>query len=73
MSFRADFAFTPAAVDAMEAYARLRAKHADPADAAFYAARKEQDETTREAHYHEIVDRWYASKWYPLVKGWLED
>ena len=71
--FRGEFAFTPAAARLMDAYGQLRAEHEDAADKAFYTARQMDDDDERNAKYTEIVERYYASKWYPLVKGWLND
>jgi pimeloyl-ACP methyl ester carboxylesterase len=71
LEFRASFAFTPVARPVMEAYAALRTQHAGPADEAFYGARREQDPGKREPYYRRIVEQFYASKWYPLVRGWL--
>lgn len=70
--FRRRFHFTPAAGPVIGAYAKLREAHAGPADELFRAARREEDEAVREEKYREIVERYYASKWYPLVRGWVE-
>jgi len=71
LDFRDKFAFADAAAPAMAAYAKLRKSHAKPADEVFYAARRLRDKAAREAKYREIVEKYYASKWYALVKGWL--
>lgn len=71
--FRKDFAFTPAASVAMDAYAKLRAEQAKPADEAYYSARRMEDDAARQEKYREIVERYYASRWYPVVKPWLTD
>lgn len=73
LEFRKSFAFAPASRGAMEAYAALRSKHAEPAQKLYYAARRLRDKAEREAKYREIVTRYYASKWYPLVSKWLQD
>lgn len=74
LAWRAQFEFAPAAKPAMDAYAALRAKHQPEADARQQAGRKAMqagDEAAGWAAYQEIVDRCYASSWYPIVKGWL--
>jgi hypothetical protein len=38
----------------------------------FQAARNERDEDKREVKYREIVERYYASSWWILVKEWVE-
>ena len=73
LKFREEFAFAKAAAETMKAYARLRDKHKQSADKLFYAARGVRDAAAREAKYQEIVDKYYASKWYQMVKGWLDD
>ena len=40
---------------------------------AFWAARRIRDKTKQDAKYREIVDKYYASKWYAMVKGRLGD
>lgn len=76
LAWRAQFELAPAAKPAMDAYAALRAKHQPEADARQQAGRKAMqsgDEAAGWAAYQEIVDRCYASSWYPIVKGWLAD
>lgn len=76
LAWRAQFEFASAAKPAMDAYAALRAKHQPEADARQQAGRKAMqsgDEAAGWAAYQEIVDRFYASSWYPIVKGWLAD
>ncbi len=70
-AFRRDFALTLAAQRVLDAYARLREEHAKPAQNLFYEARRERDEAARTAKYREILEKYYASKWWPLVKGWV--
>jgi predicted esterase len=74
LAFRAQFEFAPAASPAMDAYAALRARHQPEADARRQAGRTAMqagDEAAGWAAYQEIVDRFYASSWYPVVKGWI--
>ena len=70
--FRRQFAFTPAAADCMEAFARLREEHEEPADELFYESRGERDPARRDAMREEIVEKYFASRWYRIVKRWLE-
>jgi len=49
-----------------------REAHEKPASDLFYAAREERDDEARKAKQREIVEKYYASKWYPLVRGWLK-
>ncbi len=69
--FRARFAFTPAARDTLKAYQKLRDEHQQPAEERFYRARGSQDDAKRKELYREIVEKYYASSFYRLVKGWL--
>jgi predicted esterase len=58
----------------VDAYAALRAKHQPEADARQQAGRRAMqsgDDAAGWAAYQELVDRFYASSWYPIVKGWL--
>ena len=71
--FRTDFAFADSAQGIMRTYAKLREKHREPADKLFWAARREQDQAAKRRQWKEIVDKYYASKWYVLVKGWLDE
>ena len=73
LSFRREFAFAAVAGPVLKAYAELRKKHAKPADELFYAARRIRDEKQRNARLQKILDEYYASKWYEVVKGWLDD
>ena len=70
--FRRRFHFTPAAQGVIAAYAKLREQHADPAQKLFNAARNEKDDDARQGKYAELLERYYASKWYPLVRRWAE-
>jgi poly(3-hydroxybutyrate) depolymerase len=73
LKFREEFAFAKAAAGTMKVYETLRNKHKKSADDLFYAARGLRDDAAREAKYQEIVDKYYASKWYQTVKGRLDD
>ncbi len=68
--FRARFAFTPAAQAVLKAYQKLRDAHQKPAEALFYRARGSQDDEQRKKLYREIVEKYYASSFYRLVKSW---
>jgi len=70
--FRARFGGTPAAEDVLASYAKLRAKHQKPAEERFYRARALDSAEQKQALYREIVEEYYASRWYRLVKGWLK-
>ena len=69
--FRARFAFAPAAQGVLKAYQKLRDDHQKPAQERFFKARGSQDDKERKALYREIVERYYASSYYRLVKGWI--
>jgi phospholipase/carboxylesterase len=71
-SFRARFGLTPAAAGVLKAYLKLRATHEKPAEERFNRARAEPNPTQKQALYREIVERYYASRWYRLVKSWLK-
>ncbi len=70
--FRRDFAFTSAARPVLEEYAKLRNEHEKPAQNLFFEARRESDTAVRTAKYREILEKYYASKWWPLVTEWVE-
>jgi hypothetical protein len=70
--FRRRFAHSVAAERVLELYAKLREEHEQPADELFDRARGEQDRARRDELRREIVERYYASKWYKLVQRWLE-
>ena len=72
LTFREQFAFADAAQGCMKAYEKLRDGQAKEANELFYAARNERDPSKKKAMWKRLVDEYYASKWYPLVKGWLE-
>jgi pimeloyl-ACP methyl ester carboxylesterase len=69
--FRSRFAYTPAAQDVLEAYQKLRDDHQKPAEERFFKARGSQDDEQRKELYREIVEEYYASSYYRLVKGWI--
>ena len=73
LAFREDFAFAPAAAEVMAAYAALRRVHQGPADELFRKQRQTTDETERDRLRRAIVEDYYASSWYPLVKDWLSE
>lgn len=73
LAFRDEFAFAPSAKAMMQAYLDLRAEHQEPADKLFWGQRSEEDKDEQERMRREIVDKYYASSWYKLVKGWLDD
>lgn len=70
--FREQFAFTDAAQTVMAAYAKLRSEHQEPADDLFWKQRAEKDEAERDRMRRQIVEEFYASSWFEMVKGWLE-
>jgi hypothetical protein len=70
--FRRQFGCAPAAEACIRAYEKLREEHTKPANELFYAARREQNEGARKAKYKEIVDNYYASGWWILVKDWVK-
>jgi predicted esterase len=69
-SFRAEFGLTPAAEGCLSAFARLREAQAERADQLFSEIQNEPDEAVRRSKLQEIVDDYYASKWYGLAR-WL--
>jgi predicted esterase len=73
LAFRARFADADAAAEVMAVYARLRAEHEPLADELFWKQRGEEDVEQRDAMRRQIVERYYASSWYPLVKRWLAE
>ncbi len=70
--FRNQFALVPAAQSCLETFARLRERQAAPAQELFYAARQEKDDRERMAKYRELLKRYPASKWVPLVQRWVK-
>jgi len=70
--FRARFGLAPSASDLMKSYAKLRAKHEKPAANFFWKARSEEDPKKRRELSREIVERYYASSFYPIVKQWAD-
>ena len=75
LKFRDELAFADAAKPCMAAYAELRAKHAKPANKIYLEARRDFNAGKDDDAYakcQEIVDRYYASRRYATVKGWLD-
>jgi len=72
LAFRELYAFADASGDCMKAYQKLRDEQAKPANELFYAARNERDQGKKKEMWKQLVEEYYASKWYPLVKGWLK-
>jgi predicted esterase len=70
--FRRQFACAPAAEDCIRAYEKLKEAHTKPANELFWAARNERDDAARKSKYKEIVDKYYASSWWILVKDWVK-
>lgn len=70
--FRRRFALSARAAPVLAAYAKLRAKHQPEADELFWKARAENDDAERNRMRREIVERWYACSYYPMVSRWLE-
>jgi predicted esterase len=70
--FRARFGATDAVAGVQRTYLGLRAKHEDSAARHFWRARDLPDGEQRRALYQEIVDEYYASRWYRLAKRALE-
>jgi hypothetical protein len=76
LAFRDDFEFADSAHDAMEAFGKLRAQHSKPAQDAFNEARRLFQQGRQDdgyAKYQEIVDKYYASPLYRLVRTWLDE
>ena len=76
LAFRDDFEFAPAGKEVMAAFAELRSRHEAPAKKAFGEARQlfqagKQDEGY--GKYREIVQKYYASPLYRIVKRSLEE
>lgn len=72
LAFRKEFAFAPSAAGLMGSYAKLREEHQEPADELFWKQRSEQDAEARDEMRRRIIDEYYASSWYEMVKGWLD-
>ncbi|MCZ6689340.1 MAG: alpha/beta hydrolase-fold protein [Planctomycetota bacterium] len=72
LAFRGDFAFADASSKCMQIYSRLKEKHRKPADELIRKSRQEKDEETRRALWKEVLEKYFATKWYPFVKKWLE-
>ncbi|MCP3919350.1 MAG: hypothetical protein GY711_27750 [bacterium] len=70
--FRRQFAFAPVAGTVMASYQKLRDEHEPPAEKAFWAVRRESDDDVRKRKYLEIVDEYYPSSFYKMIKRWYE-
>ena len=76
LAFRGRFQFAPAAEPALEAYRVLREKHQSGAGRLYFKARGDFQQGRRDAgyaKYQRIVDEYYASSWYRMVKRGLEE
>lgn len=73
LAFRDEYGLAPSAARLMQSFATLRARQQEKADELFYAARNERDAKKRRGMHEELVEKYYASSWYRLVKGWLEE
>ena len=76
LAYRDDFEFAPAAREAMQAFAALRAEHDGPARKAFDEANALFRQGKRDegyAKYQEIVDKHCAAPSYRNVKRWLAE
>ena len=73
LAFREQFAFADAAKGCMRGYQKLRDEQTKEANELFYAARNERDKSRKKEMWQRLVDECYASKWYPLVKRWLDN
>jgi poly(3-hydroxybutyrate) depolymerase len=76
LEFRDDFEFAEAAKPAMDAYAKLRAAHEEPAKALYSKARGllragQKDEGWK--RYGELVAKYPASSYYRRVKRWIDE
>ncbi|MFO0960615.1 MAG: hypothetical protein U0800_24800 [Isosphaeraceae bacterium] len=76
LAFRDDYAFAPAAAEAMAAYDQLRAEHDPPARKLMGEARAAFNRGDRPAGYaraQEIVDKYHASSDYRIARKWLAE
>jgi predicted esterase len=74
LAYRDEFEFAEGARPVMSAFEALRARHEEPAKAALAEARKAFQQGKPDdgyARYQEIIDRYYASPLYRVVKLWL--
>lgn len=76
LEFRSKFEFADGAAAAMSAYYELRKNHQKAADDLYHAAtrnfrEKKQDDAY--AKYQQVVDKYYASSWYPKMKRWIAE
>jgi hypothetical protein len=76
LAYRDDFEFAPAAREAMQAFAALRAEHDGPARKALDEANTAFRQGRRDAghaKYLEIVDKYFAASSYRNVRRWLAE
>jgi predicted esterase len=76
LTFRDDFEFADAAEDVMAAFAKLRARHQEPAKKALGESRQLFQQGKQEEgydKYREIITKYYASPLYRSVKRWVEE
>ena len=76
VTWKRDFYGAPSAEPVMALYEKLRDEHDGPAEALLKearTARHNRDESTVRAKYQEVVDSYWASGRYPLVRRWLEE
>ena len=66
----------PCAAAAMKAYAKLKKKHDERAEELVNEARaafRKRDQATGKAKWQEVVDDYWASGRYPLVRRWIDE
>ena len=76
LTFRDQFQHAPCAAEAMAAFAALRAEHTEPAQQAYKSAREAMqrgDQDGAYGRYQEIVDSYYASPRYRMIKRWIAE
>lgn len=75
LEFRAEHGFAEAAKGVCAAYRALREAQAKEGNELYWAARREFQQQHEDAAYakcQELVERCYATRWYRVVKGWLD-
>jgi predicted esterase len=76
LAYRDEYQFAPAAREAMEAFAALRAEHEPPANKLMNEARAAFQQNRRDegyAKYQEVVDKHFAASSYRNAKRWLAE
>ena len=76
LTFAAEFKFTESAKPVLAAYQKLNDKHQPKADELYAQSKKEFRAGKKDvayAIYQEVVDKYYASTWYPKMKRWIEE